>query len=157
MVDRYLLEGSGPPVVLLNGLFQRLEAWEGILPHLKDFQVLRYDMRGQGPSLVGEESLTPGRHAQDLEDLLDRLGLARVHLVGLSNGGVVAQVFALKRPERVQSLVLLCTTPHLDTALRAKVESWLHALEVGGALLRLRVGLAWTFGRSFLNRNPGLL
>lgn len=157
MVERYLLEGSGPPVVLLNGLFQRLEVWERLLPHLKDFQVLRYDMRGQGPSSVGEEPLTPERHAQDLEDLLDRLGLARVHLVGLSNGGVVAQVFALKRPERVQDLVLLCTTSHLDPALRAKVESWLHALEVGGALLRLRVGLAWTFGRGFLNRNPDLL
>jgi 3-oxoadipate enol-lactonase len=157
MVDRYRLEGAGPPVVLLNGLFQRLEAWEGLLPHLQGFQVLRYDMRGQGPSPVGEEALTPGRHARDLEALLDRLGLDRVHLVGLSNGGVVAQVFALERPERVRSLVLLCTTPRLDPALRAKVEAWLHALEAGGPLLRLRVALAWTFGRGFLNRNPGLL
>lgn len=154
---RYTLEGKGPPVVLLNGLFQRLEAWDGLLPHLSGFTVLRYDMRGQGLSPMGKGPLTPERHALDLKALLEHLQLGKVHLVGLSNGGVVAQVFALRYPERVGSLVLLCTTPYLDTALRAKVESWLYALEAGGTSLRIRVGLPWTFGRSFLNRHPELL
>jgi len=78
-------------------------------------------------------------------------------LVGLSNGGIVALQAALMAPTRFRGLVLACTTPYLDPALRAKVESWLHALRAGGTLLRLRVALPWVYGARFLNAHPGLL
>jgi len=154
---RYEVVGEGPRVVLLNGLFQRLESWDLVLPHLQGFAILRYDMRGQGESEAPEGPYTPRVHAQDLLGLLDRLGWKEAVLVGLSNGGIVALTLALMAPERVQGLVLACTTPYLDTALRAKVEPWLHALRAGGTLLRLRVALPWVFGACFLNAHPELL
>lgn len=154
---RYRLEGEGPPVVLLNGIFQRLESWDPVLPHLKGFTLLRYDMRGQGESEAPEGIYTPRVHAEDLLALLNRLGWEKAALVGLSNGGVVAMEVALLAPERFAALVLCCTTPYLDVALRAKVESWLHALKAGGTKLRLRVALPWVFGRSFLEAHPELL
>lgn len=154
---RYRLEGEGPPVVLLNGIFQRLESWDPVLPHLTGFTLLRYDMRGQGESEAPEGIYTPRVHAEDLLALLNRLGWEKAALVGLSNGGVVAMEVALLAPERFAALVLCCTTPYLDVALRAKVESWLHALKAGGTKLRLRVALPWVFGRSFLEAHPELL
>lgn len=154
---RYRLEGGGPPVVLLNGIFQRLESWDPVLPHLTGFTLLRYDMRGQGESEAPEGIYTPRVHAEDLLALLNRLGWEKAALVGLSNGGVVAMEVALLAPERFAALVLCCTTPYLDVALRAKVESWLHALKAGGTKLRLRVALPWVFGRSFLEAHPELL
>jgi len=154
---RYRLEGKGPPVILLNGIFQRLESWDPVLPHLPGFTLLRYDMRGQGESEAPEGIYTPRVHAEDLLALLDRLGWEKAALVGLSNGGVVAMEAALLAPERFAALVLCCTTPYLDVALRAKVESWLHALRAGGTELRLRVALPWVFGKSFLEAHPELL
>lgn len=152
----YQLEGSGPVVVLANGIFQRVEAWEPLMPHLEGYRVLRYDMRGQGRSAVPEGAYTPELHAQDLQALLGALGIGRYHLLGLSNGGVVAQVFAAQQPRGLQSLVLLCTTPRLDPLLRAKVESWRLALEWGGTLGRLRVALPWIWGRAYLEAHPEL-
>jgi len=154
---RYEVLGEGPKVVLLNGLFQRLESWDGVLPHLQGFTLLRYDMRGQGESEVPEGPYTPEIHARDLLGLLDRLGWKEAALVGLSNGGIVAMALALLAPERVRGLVLCCTTPYLDLALRSKVEPWLQVLKVGGTLLRLRVALPWVFGARFLNAHPELL
>lgn len=154
---RFRVEGEGPKVVLLNGIFQRLESWDAVVPLLKGYTLLRYDMRGQGESETPEGPYTPEVHAQDLLTLLGELGWEETTLVGLSNGGIVAVQAALLAPKRFRSLVLCCTTPYLDAALRAKVEGWLHALRAGGTPLRLRVALPWVFGAHFLNQHPELL
>ncbi|WP_114312524.1 alpha/beta fold hydrolase [Thermus caldifontis] len=154
---RYRIEGRGPRVVLLNGIFQRLESWDPVVPHLEGYTLLRYDMRGQGESEAPEGFYTPEVHAQDLLGLLEELGWEDATLVGLSNGGIVAIKAALLAPHRLRGLVLACTTPYLDPALRAKVESWLYALRAGGTPLRLRVALPWVFGARFLNAHPELL
>ncbi|RIH85080.1 3-oxoadipate enol-lactonase 2 [Meiothermus luteus] len=152
----YRLEGpkDAPLLVLLNGIFQRTEAWEPLMPYLGGLAVLRYDMRGQGQSATPPGPYPPELHAADLEALLRRLGVAEYHLLGLSNGGVVAQVHAAGRPQGLQRLILLCTTPRLDPLLRAKVESWRQALELGGTQARLRVALPWVWGRTFLEAHP---
>lgn len=154
---RYRVEGRGPEVVLLNGIFQRLESWDPVVPYLQGFRLLRYDMRGQGESDAPEGVYTPRVHGEDLLLLLDQVGFARPALVGLSNGGVVALQATLLAPSRFSALVLCCTTPYLDPALRAKVMAWLHALRAGGPALRLQVALPWVYGRSFLNAHPELL
>lgn len=143
-----------PVLVLANGIFQRVEAWEPLMPHLQGFTVLRYDMRGQGQSAVPQGAYTPELHADDLTALLQALQIERYHLLGLSNGGVVAQVLALRRPSGLQSLILLCTTPRLDPLIRAKIESWQLALEWGGTRGRLRIALPWIWGRAFLEAHP---
>ncbi|WP_027881716.1 alpha/beta fold hydrolase [Meiothermus rufus] len=154
----YRLDGpqEAPLLVLANGIFQRTEAWDGLLPYLEGFRVLRYDMRGQGQSQVPPKPYTPEVHADDLAALLQALGLEDYTLLGLSNGGVVAQVYATRQPSGLQRLILLCTTPRLDPLLRAKVESWRWALEEGGTLGRLQVALPWVWGRAYLEAHPEL-
>ncbi|MFX4937286.1 alpha/beta fold hydrolase, partial [Acinetobacter baumannii] len=63
---RYEVVGEGPPVVLLNGIFQRLESWDPVLPYLEGYTLLRYDMRGQGGSEAPEGPYPPEVHAEDL-------------------------------------------------------------------------------------------
>lgn len=147
---------SQPMLVLANGIFQRVEAWEPLMPYLEGFTVLRYDMRGQGQSAVPEGAYTPQLHANDLEALLKALGISSYFLLGLSNGGVVSQVFAARQPKELQKLILLCTTCYNDALIRAKVESWRLALQLGGTAARLRTAMPWIWGRSFFNAHPEL-
>lgn len=153
----YQIDGSGqstPVLVLANGIFQRTEAWEPLMPYLQNFTVLRYDMRGQGQSAVPEGTYTPALHADDLEILLQKLEIENYNLIGLSNGGIVAQVHAIRQPKGLQRLILLCTTPRLDLLIRAKVKSWQWALEQGGTRGRLQIALPWIWGRTFLESHP---
>lgn len=143
-----------PVLILANGIFQRVEAWEPLMPYLQGFTILRYDMRGQGRSAVSEGVYSPELHADDLAALLQALNIENYHLLGLSNGGVIAQVFASRQPAGLQKLILLCTTPRLDPLIRAKVESWQLALEWGGTKGRLRMALPWIWGRAFLESHP---
>jgi 3-oxoadipate enol-lactonase len=152
----YQLDGPAnrPVLVLANGIFQRVEAWEPLMPYLEPFRVLRYDMRGQGRSDVPEGAYTPGLHADDLEALLQALNIKTYHLLGLSNGGIVAQVHASRRPPGLRNLILLCTTSRVDPLVRAKVESWQLALGWGGTEGRLRIALPWIWGRAYLEAHP---
>jgi len=76
--------------------------------------VVRYDHRDTGRS-VSYEAGAPQYTGRDLIDdavgVLDALGLARVHFVGMSMGGAFAQVIAVDRPDRVSSLTLISTSP----------------------------------------------
>jgi 3-oxoadipate enol-lactonase len=105
---------DGPTVVLSNSLGSTAAMWDPQVPTLAQrLRVVRYDHRGHGGSPV-----PPGPYA--LEDLgadalglLDRLGLERVHWCGLSLGGMVGMWLAVNAPERIDRLVLCCTSARL--------------------------------------------
>jgi 3-oxoadipate enol-lactonase len=100
--------GQGPAVVPIHGHSADLRLWHLQAPALVDagYRVIRYDVRGHGRSTAPPSSYTWQNYALDLRDLLDRIDLARAHVVGLSMGGGIALQFALDFPERVSSLVL---------------------------------------------------
>lgn len=102
--------GAGPPpLVLLHGWIGSTADWELVAAGLADDrQVLAYDHRGHGQS-PHTKDYTFAALVDDLEAWLDEQGLEAVDLVGHSMGGVVAMQFALRRPERVRSLVLVDT------------------------------------------------
>lgn len=103
--------GSGAPVVLLHPLALSGAVWEPVATRLAgSFQVLAVDARGHGGSSWDGEPFGIGDLAADVVGVLDGLGLASAHLVGLSMGGSVAVTVAGWWPERVRSLVLADTT-----------------------------------------------
>jgi pimeloyl-ACP methyl ester carboxylesterase len=85
-----------------------LSGWSALLRRLqKRFTLVRYDVRGTGlsdrfPSLISTETLV-----RDLEAVVDALELKRFALLGVSQGGAVSVLYALRHPERVSHLVLL--------------------------------------------------
>jgi 3-oxoadipate enol-lactonase len=103
--------GTGEPLLLIMGMSGTALTWgEPFLEALRhDFDVIVYDHRGVGASTRLEGDLTTAQMAQDAIGLLDALGLERVHVLGISMGGMIAQELALAAPERVRTLTLGCT------------------------------------------------
>jgi 3-oxoadipate enol-lactonase len=108
----YESEGVGPPLLLVHGLGYDRFGW-GPLPQLlaRDFRVVRHDNRGLGESDAPPGPYSVGELAEDALAVLDAEGLERAHVVGTSLGGMIAQELAVAHPERVDRLVLACTTP----------------------------------------------
>ncbi len=105
----YDLAGSGHPLVLLHAGICDRRMWDDQLPALAEhFQVLRYDLRGFGET---GPATGPYSHVADLAGVLDALDIPRAHLLGCSKGGSCALDFALLHPQRVSSLVLVCSSP----------------------------------------------
>jgi 3-oxoadipate enol-lactonase len=107
----YERSGSGPPLLLIMGMAGTALHWgDAFLDALRgDFEVIAYDHRGVGASSRLEGALTITQLARDAAGLLGALGLAQVHVLGISMGGMVAQELALARPEQVRTLTLGCT------------------------------------------------
>ncbi len=110
---RFELAGpeDAPPVVLSNSLLTRLEMWDPQWEALTaTYRVLRYDTRGHGLSEPTPAPYAMEELADDLAGLMDHCGIASAHIVGLSLGGMTAQMFALLHPRMVKSLCLVATT-----------------------------------------------
>ncbi|MGI9112772.1 MAG: alpha/beta fold hydrolase [Gaiellaceae bacterium] len=104
--------GAGPSLLLIQGLGYGRWGWAPIVPALaRSFDVLTFDNRGIGGSDAPLGPYTATQMAADAAQVLDEAGLERAHVVGTSLGGMVAQELAHARPERVDRLVLACTTP----------------------------------------------
>jgi 3-oxoadipate enol-lactonase len=109
----HLVEGpaDAPAVLLVHPLGVTLRLWDDTAARLGDrFRVVRYDVRGHGDSDVPPPPYTLARLATDARELMDRLGVARAHIVGMSMGGCIAMTLATMHPDRVASLVLCDTT-----------------------------------------------
>lgn len=102
--------GDGPAVLLLQGVGVSRVAWRPQIDALGPrHRCLAIDHRGVGGSEGDLARLSVATMATDALDALDALDVARVHVVGHSLGGVVATAIALRAPDRVASLSLLCT------------------------------------------------
>ena len=118
-------EGA-PALVLSNSLGATHEMWDRQLPALTEhFRVVRYDTRGHGSSPVPDGPYTIDDLADDVVALLDRLGLGRVHMAGLSLGGMTALRLAVREPERIDRLAVLCSSAHTgnEQAWRERAET----------------------------------
>lgn len=103
--------GNGEPLLMLPGLSAGLWLWEKTADELaKHFRLIMPELRGSGRSDKPDMTYTIPLIAQDIIDLLKELNLEKVHILGVSMGGFVAQYFAATYPEKVASLILSCTT-----------------------------------------------
>jgi 3-oxoadipate enol-lactonase len=112
----YTIDGpeDAPTVVLSNSLGSTPAMWDPQFPALAErFRVVRYDHRGHGRSPVPPAPYELANLGADVIALLDRLGLERVHWCGLSLGGMVGMWMAINAPERIDQLVLCCTSARL--------------------------------------------
>jgi pimeloyl-ACP methyl ester carboxylesterase len=109
--------GAGEPLLLIHGLGYARWGWEPVLPGLAQrFDVLLLDNRGIGDSDAPPGPYTAAEMAADAVQVLDEAGVERTHVVGTSLGGMIAQELALAYSDRVDRLVLACTTPGGPTA-----------------------------------------
>ena len=104
----YVIEGSGPPVILVHAFQMDLREWDEVVPELTSgFRVIRYDVRGHGRSASATQ---PTAAQDDLRDLLDELHIPKASLVGLSMGSGIVLDAALAYPDRVDRVVMVSPT-----------------------------------------------
>lgn len=129
------VQGSGPPVLLLNGGLMSIAAWDAVAERLAArHRVVRCDFRGQWLS-PGSPPPTPSGHVADVATLLGALDLDGAHVVGTSFGALVGILLAAERPHAVRSLTAVAATDHVSEDMWAGAEvvraACLAALEGG--------------------------
>jgi 3-oxoadipate enol-lactonase len=103
---------DGPPLLYIGGSGQDLRHQPVLGGPLADhFRMAAYDQRCLGQSGWGERHPEMADYAADAAGLLDHLGWPRAAVMGVSFGGMVAQELAVTWPERVERMVLACTSP----------------------------------------------
>lgn len=134
IMHHYVERGSGFPLLLLHGNGEQCGYFEHQMePFASHFHVLALDTRGHGQTPRGTAPFTIRQFADDLLAFMDRLGIEKAHLLGFSDGGNIAMVFALRHPERVERLIL--NGANLDArGVKAGVQL---PIEVGYRIARL--------------------
>lgn len=103
----YMQAGSGPALLLLHGNGEDCGFFQGQMEDFaRDHCVLAPDTRGHGLTPMGEAPFTLSQFADDLLDFMDLHGLEQADILGFSDGGNIALLFALRYPERVRRLIL---------------------------------------------------
>ena len=108
----YEVHGSGEPLVMIMGWTANLNVWSPEMVEVlaEHFQVILFDNRGAGRSGSSQGGYLMSQFASDTIGLMDALKIEKAHVFGVSLGGMIAQEVALKYPERVNRLILGCTT-----------------------------------------------
>jgi 3-oxoadipate enol-lactonase len=113
-------ETAGPAdaatLVMGGSLGTSLAMWDGQLALAERFRLVRHDHRGHGRSPVPPAPYEIADMGGDVLALLDALGIERASYCGLSIGGMVGMWLGANAPERIERLVLICTSAHLPPA-----------------------------------------
>jgi pimeloyl-ACP methyl ester carboxylesterase len=111
-IDIYFeIHGSGPPLVLIMGLRRNAEWWYRQISELsKHFTIIAFDNRGAGRSDKPEIEYSIRLFADDTAELMNFLEMPKAHILGISMGGYIAQELAINHPDKVNGLILGCTS-----------------------------------------------
>jgi 3-oxoadipate enol-lactonase len=152
------IEGEGPVVTFSHSLACHLGMWDAQVEALKGrYRVLRFDTRGHGQTSAPAGAYSLDQLAEDVRALLDGLGIRETHFVGLSMGGMIGQVFALKYPAMVQSLVLCDTTSRYPASAASIWEDRIRTVESKGMEPLVASTLERWFTAPFRARNRELM
>ena len=142
-----------PALVLLNSIGTDLGLYDAAAPHLlPDFRLLRIDTRGHGASDAAAGDYTLDLLAGDVLTVMDAAGVAKARLCGVSLGGMIAMTLALKAPERVEGLVLACTSAAMDVAAWT---SRIATVRAEGMAAVTEMALGRFFSEGFRARHSG--
>lgn len=103
----FIEKGQGEPLILLHGNGENCDYFVGQIDAFsRHYHVYALDTRGHGKTPRGKAPFTIRQFADDLLDFMDEHNLERANLLGFSDGGNIALVFAMKYPDRVDHLIL---------------------------------------------------
>ena len=110
----YIEKGEGEPLILLHGNGENSEYFEYQIEFFsRYYRVIAVDSRGHGRSERGSGELTLQRIADDLFEFMNQLSIEKANLLGFSDGGNIALLFALKHQEKIRKLIV--NGANLDT------------------------------------------
>ena len=149
---------DAPVICMTHSLSSDSGMWAEQLPPLlaAGFRVLRIDMRGHGGSSPLNGNYTMQALADDVALVLDALGIAKVHFIGLSIGGMLGQGFAIRHPDRVLSAMWCDTLPQTPAGGAAVWQERMATVRAAGTLAGMADSTMdrW-FTDAFKPRRPG--
>lgn len=158
----YETHGEGEALLLIMGYGSYSRHWSHLIPSLSnDYRVVAFDNRGTGQSDKPDIPYTIEMMAGDAAGLLQAIGIDAVHVFGVSMGGMIAQEFAIRYPDKVISLILGCTTPGGRNAVPPTSESLAFLFDPERGKLpaeeRARETIPWLWGQEFIRNNPDVV
>jgi len=151
----YEVHGEGEPVVLLNGIFMNTKSWFYQYTVLsRKYKVILHDLRGQWNSEKpkNEDAYSIEIHADDLKELLDKLRITNIHLVGTSYGGEIALQFAIKYPEYVKDLIVITAASEIHLDLKLSALRWMEGAKTKDPYKFILSWINDVYSEEFLNK-----
>ncbi|MGD0243513.1 MAG: alpha/beta hydrolase [Streptosporangiaceae bacterium] len=156
----YKLEGEGEEtIVLVNGLADDLETWVLQVDEFlaAGYRVLRFDNRGIGASAKPAGPYSSRMLADDAKALVDSLGIADFHLMGVSMGGMIAQEYAHAYPADLRSVTFACTYAAPGPFCSRMFAMWADMVPVLGVPFVMRDVTLWAFTLPFFEQRTAEL
>jgi 3-oxoadipate enol-lactonase len=144
------------PVLMIQGLGASKNAWNlQRIAMATRFRIISFDNRGAGRSDKPTEPFTLEQMADDAIAVLDAAGIVTAHVVGASMGGVISQIVAVKYPQRVRSLTLVCTACRNHPWRQELLQSWAKTADEKGMIEVGKEAAQWVMSpRSFRRLVP---
>ncbi len=148
----YELHGKGQPLVFIAGFGANHTAWRFVYPAFTDrYQVLIFDNPASGRTRDRGDLLTVESMADGVAGLIDALGLSAPHIVGHSMGGAIAQLLAIKYPDKLDRLVIANSAAEWRGRPLMALKGLIDVIKAGGSLdCQLEVSMPWLFGHGAL-------
>ncbi len=155
----YEVHGEGAPLVLIMGIGYDATLW-GLhqIPALSQkYQVIAFDNRDVGRSSKATGPYTIADMADDVAGLMDGLQIKHAHVLGISMGGMIAQEFALRHPDRVDKLILTGTGAATGRAKFDPISIWNFVKQHDTAGLTFAAQqFLWLFSTDFLRNHEAV-
>ncbi len=150
----YETYGEGEPLVILNGIMMSTGSWALFVDVFSSKnKLVLVDFIDQGQSDKAEEQYTQDMHVEMLRELFSVLNLDKVHLMGISYGGEVAQRFALKYQDMLLSLILANTTSYTNHILKDIGDGWIYAAKTYDGSTFFKVTMPYVYSPEFYEAN----
>jgi 3-oxoadipate enol-lactonase len=156
----YAFDGpeNAPVITLSNSLASNLSMWDPQIPALASrYRVLRYDTRGHGQTDAPPGPYSLDELTEDVRALLQALGIAKTHFMGLSMGGMIGQMLGLKYPQLLHSLVLCDTMSRVPPDAKPLWEERIHTAETRGMEPLVEPTVGRWFTAPFREKRPDVI
>ena len=149
---------AAPAVVLHHPLATDLTIWDQLTAALKPrYRVVRFDARGHGASEATPAPYDLATLTADVVALMDHLGLARAHFLGLSMGGMVGQHLGLAHPQRFASLMLCSTSSRIPDEAKPLWEARVKAAREQGMGSQVEAALSRWLAPATMQGKPAVV
>lgn len=150
----YREHGSGEVVVFLNGVMMSTASWSPFIKVFsREYKMVLVDLIDQGRSDSANKQYSQDENVEILKELLESLGYEKIHLVGVSYGGQIAQLFTLKYGHMVKSLILSNTSCHTNDNMIELKKLWDWAASTYDASIFCSTFLSGIYSSKYYEEN----